>query len=174
MHFDRTNQWILEQIGQPPEIGKDGIEMSRNQNKKNASPLNYATPGFNELVSELKSLCTTSAHIDVAEVEFGEYEFDLARNHDGTVSAVCTPLQEYRLWEELLYQIETELSPLLLVTALQAGIHPATGKQIKKRYAYTTGIKNDRVVFERSTPENARKMFEKKYESKLEADVNYP
>ena len=140
--------------------------MSRNRNKKNASPLNYVTPGFNELVSELKSLCTTSVHIVVAGVEFGEYEFDMARNADGTVSAVCTPLQEYRLWEELLYQIETELSPLLLLTAVQVGIHPATGKQVKKRYAYTTGLKNDRVVFEEK--------FDNKYASKSEPDVNYP
>ena len=148
--------------------------MSHNKNMKNASPLNYATPGFNELVSELKSLCTTSAHIVIAQVEFGEFEFDLARNRDGAVSAVCTPLQEYRLWEELLYQIETDLSPVLLVTALQAGIHPETGKQITRRYAFTTGLKNDRVVYERSAPGTAREMFEKKYKAKSEPDVNYP
>jgi hypothetical protein len=148
--------------------------MSHNKNKKNASPLNYVTPGFNELVSELKSLCTSSVHIVVAQVEFGEFEFDMVRNNDGTVTAVCTPLQEYRLWEELLYQIETDLSPLLLVTAVQTAIHPTTGKQIKKRYAFTTALKNDTVVFKRSTPENAREMFENKYDSKSEPDVNYP
>jgi len=148
--------------------------MSRIKNKKNASPLNYATPAFNELVSELKSLCSTSLHIVVAGVEFGEYEFDLVRNADGTVSAVCTPRQEYLLWEELLFQIEAELSPSLLVSAVQVGIHPTTGKQLKKCYVYTTGLKNDTVVFERTSPENARKTFENKYGSRSEPDVNYP